>query len=126
MAGRRHGHRPESGVRWPKHVDYISPMVYPNLFWDGIALDGGVKYAGQQAGLYPYEIVYESMKVAAARIGPDKLRPWLQYYNDYITGKTYGPEEMRLQKQAAYDNGIAGWLFWDPTNAFSKGGFQPE
>lgn len=109
-----------------KHLDYVSPMVYPNLFWDGIDMNGVVKYGDRKSGLYPYEIVFESMKIAAKRIGPAKLRPWLQYYNDYITGKGYGAEEMRLQKKAAYDNGIDGWLFWDPTNQFSKGGFEPK
>jgi hypothetical protein len=109
-----------------QYVDYVSPMVYPNLFWHGLPLPEGAKYGDQQSGHYPYEIVYESMKIAAERIGPEKLRPWLQYYNDYITGKRYGAEEMRLQKQATYDNGITGWLFWDPTNAFSKGGFEPR
>jgi hypothetical protein len=109
-----------------EHVDYVSPMIYPNLFWDGIEVDGVLKYGNRKSGFYPYEIVYESLKVAARRIGAAKLRPWLQYYNDYITDKTYGPEEMRLQKQAAYDNGVDTWLFWDPTNRFAKGGFAPE
>lgn len=109
-----------------RHLDYVSPMVYPNLFWHGIVVDGRGLYTDQRAGLYPYEIVYESMKIAASRIGPGKLRPWLQYYDDYITGKPYTAEDVRLQKQAAYDNGITGWLFWDPTNRFGKGGFEPE
>jgi hypothetical protein len=109
-----------------QYVDYVSPMVYPNLFWHGIPTPEGARYGDQQSGHYPYEIVYESMKIAAERIGPEKLRPWLQYYNDYITGKRYGAEEVRLQKQATYDAGVAGWLFWDPTNAFSKGGFEPR
>jgi hypothetical protein len=109
-----------------QYVDYVSPMIYPNLFWHGIPTPEGAKYGDQQSGHYPYEIVYESMKIAVDRIGPEKLRPWLQYYNDYITGKRYGAEEVRLQKQATYDAGVAGWLFWDPTNAFSKGGFEPR
>ncbi len=109
-----------------KHVDYISPMVYPNLFWHGLPMEGGAKYGNQQAGLYPYEIVYESLKTAVRRIGAAKLRPWLEYYDDYITGKSYTPADMEAQKRATYDNGIDGWLFWDPTNRFSKGGFEPE
>lgn len=109
-----------------KHLDYVSPMIYPNLFWDGIEVDGVLKYGGQKSGLYPYEVVHESMKVAVKRIGAEKLRPWLQYYNDYVTDKSYGPAEMNAQKKATYDTGVKGWLFWDPTNRFSKGGFDPE
>lgn len=109
-----------------KHVDYVSPMVYPNLFWHGLPMEGGEKYANQKSGLYPYEIVYESMKIAAQRIGAAKLRPWLQYYDDYITGKNYTAADVEAQKRATYENGITGWLFWDPTNRFNKGGFDPE
>lgn len=109
-----------------RRVDYISPMIYPNLFWDGIEVDGAIKYGGQKSGLYPYEIVSESLKVAARRVGAAKLRPWLQYYNDYITDKTYGDAEVKLQKKAAYDNGVSTWLFWDPSNRYVKGGFEPK
>lgn len=109
-----------------KHLDYVSPMVYPNLFWDGIPMEGGAKYTNQKSGLYPYEIVYESMRIAAKRIGAEKLRPWLQYYDDYLTGKRYAAAEVEAQKRATYENGIAGWLFWDPTNKFNKGGFAAE
>ncbi|MHB1160892.1 MAG: putative glycoside hydrolase [Chloroflexota bacterium] len=109
-----------------ERVDYVSPMVYPNLFWDGIPAEGGARYANQQAGLYPYEVVYESMKMAARRIGAEKLRPWLQYYNDYLTGKGYTAADVDLQKRATYENGITGWLFWDPSNRFDKGGFAGE
>ncbi len=108
-----------------KHVDYVSPMVYPNLFWHGLPFETGALYGDQQAGLFPYEIVYESMKIAASRIGPEKLRPWLQYYDDYLTGKGYGAAEVEAQKRATYENGITGWLFWDPSNRFHKGGFAP-
>ncbi len=109
-----------------QHVDYVSPMVYPNLFWDGIELNGEVKYGNQQAGLYPYEIVSETMQVAVRRIGAEKLRPWLEYYNDYLTGKSYTAYDMELQKKATYESGVTGWLFWDPSNSFGKGGFEPK
>jgi hypothetical protein len=109
-----------------QHVDYVSPMVYPNLFWDGISVEGGAKYGNQQAGLYPYEIVSETMKVAVKRIGAAKLRPWLEYYNDYLTGKTYTAGDIQVQKQGSYENGVNGWLFWDPSNRFDKGGFESK
>ncbi len=109
-----------------QHVDYVSPMLYPTLFWDGIAMEGGAKYGNQRAGLYPYEIVNESMKVAVKRIGADKLRPWLQYYNDYLTGKSYTAGDVEAQKQATYETGVHQWLFWDPSNRFDRGGFDSK
>jgi len=109
-----------------QRVDYVSPMVYPTLFWDGILVNGEGKYGNQQAGLYPYEIVSESMKLAVKRIGAAKLRPWLQYYNDYLTGKSYTADDIMVQKQATYESGVTGWMFWDPSNRFAKGGFEPK
>ena len=111
-----------------KVVDVISPMIYPNLFWSGIPASDGKTYDDNPAA-YPYEIVHETLKIAKGRLEASnaraQLRPWLQYYNDYISGMPYGDREVRLQKKATYDAGISGWLFWDPSNWFKKGGFDP-
>ena len=109
------------------HVDVISTMVYPNLFFDGIPADSGIVYRGE-ASHHPYEIVHESIKKAQERLSNTgvTLRPWLQYYDDYILDNPYGPDEFHLQKQALYDLGLGGWMFWDPGNQYAKGGFEPE
>ena len=109
------------------HVDVISTMVYPNLFFDGIPAESGVVYRGE-AALHPYEIVHESIKNAQERLSNTgvTLRPWLQYYDDYILDYPYGPDEFYLQKQALYDLGLGGWMFWDPGNQYAKGGFEPD
>ena len=109
------------------HVDVISTMVYPNLFFDGIPAESGILYRGE-ASLHPYEIVHESIKQAQQRLGQTgvTLRPWLQYYDDYILDHPYGPDEFHSQKQALYDLGLGGWMFWDPGNQYAKGGFEPD
>lgn len=109
------------------HVDVISTMVYPNLFFDGIPADSGILYRGE-AARHPYEIVHESIKQAQQRLSNTgvTLRPWLQYYDDYILDYPYGPDEFHLQKQALYDLGLGGWMFWDPGNQYAKGGFEPD
>lgn len=109
------------------HVDVISTMVYPNLFFDGIPAEGGIVYRGE-AARHPYEIVHESIKEAQKRLSNTgvTLRPWLQYYDDYILDYPYGPDEFHLQKQALYDLGLGGWMFWDPGNQYAKGGFEPD
>ncbi len=109
------------------HVDVISPMLYPNLFWDGILIDGDLKYSGE-ASKHPYEIVYQSLKRASERLKNTgvAIRPWLQYYDDYLLNYPYGPDQFLAQKAATYDAGISGWMFWDPTNLYKKGGFEPE
>ncbi|MGQ9675357.1 MAG: putative glycoside hydrolase [Chloroflexota bacterium] len=106
-------------------VDYICPMVYPTLYWDGIPrMDGGDPYVND-APAHPYDIVHLSLKQAEGRLqgARAKLRPWLQYYNDYILDIPYGAHEIELQKQATYDMNIDSWMMWDPSNRYAKGGF---
>lgn len=109
-------------------VDYICPMVYPTLYWDGIPrTDGGDPYVND-APAHPYDIVHLSLKQAASRLqgARAKLRPWLQYYNDYILDIPYGAGEIELQKQATYNVNIDSWMMWDPSNRYAKGGFAPQ
>ena len=110
-------------------VDVISPMVYPTLYWDGIPVSDGPSFS-MDAPAHPYEIVQQSLKRASERLkeagAHAVLRPWLQYYNDYILDIPYGDHEIRVQKLATYENGIKSWMFWDPSNRYSKGGFDPK
>ncbi|HEY8477878.1 MAG TPA: putative glycoside hydrolase [Chloroflexota bacterium] len=109
------------------HVDVLSPMLYPNLFWSGLAVDGQAYFTDNPAA-YPYEIVNWSLKRVLERLAHTDImvRPWLQYYDDYISGMRYGDREVRLQKQAAYDLGLRSWMFWDEFNRYDKGGFNQE
>jgi len=46
------------------YVDYISPMVYPSTFSDGIPVSPGYR----NAVAYPYEIVFYSLEKAEKRL----------------------------------------------------------
>jgi len=102
-----------------RYVDYLSPMVYPSTYSDGIP-------GYRNAVAYPYEIVYYSLKKASERLAgtPVQLRPWLQYFDDYpwATGMPYNDREIRAQKKAAADANAHGWLLWDPANKYARGG----
>ncbi|MBI3966813.1 MAG: carboxypeptidase regulatory-like domain-containing protein [Chloroflexi bacterium] len=102
-------------------IDVLCPMVYPSTYSDGLPLS--TKYV--PAPKYPYEIVYESVKRAADRLQRTrvKIRPWLQYFNDYSALELrYGAREIDVQRKASADAGGLGWMMWDPANAYGKGG----
>jgi hypothetical protein len=102
-------------------VDYLCPMVYPS------------HYSENQFGLpghpndYPYEIVGISLDGGVERVSGDSLRirPWLQDFD--LPGMTpYGPEEVRLQIQAAEEHGTSGWMLWDMANRYRAGNLDEE
>ncbi len=103
------------------HVDYLSPMLYPSTFTPGL-LQWEV---GKRPSEYPYEVVYESLMRIKGRT--DKpLRPWLQHYADYQYHLPFGLEEYRAQKQAAYDAGANGWLFWNASGIYEEELFRTD
>lgn len=98
-------------------VDYVCPMVYPSTFAPGTL---GLPVPWE----HPYDIVYQSQLRAARRVPmPTRVRPWLQHYSLY--GVTYGPEQLRLQRQAAEDAGAAGWCFWNAGGRYDAEFFAP-
>lgn len=104
-----------------QYVDYICPMVYPSTFNWGLPTNPS--YAPAPA--YPYEIVYYSVRKAVERLGGTtvRVRPWLQYFNDYAyDGRAYTEKEIVAQKKGAVEGGGDGWMLWDPTVTYSKGG----
>ena len=109
-----------------EHVDFLSPMVYPSTYSDGLPMTRDYR----DAPAYPYEIVYYSVKKAVERLQglPVKVRPWLQYFDDYpwASGREYNAPEIVAQKQAAVEAGGLGYLLWDPTNRFSRGGLEAD
>ncbi len=109
------------------HVDYVSPMVYPSTFHDGLPTSPP-SYSNAPA--YPYEIVYLSLKKAMERLKDSntKIRPWLQYFDDYpwATGRVYTDRDIVAQTKAAADAGVAGWMLWDPFVRYDKGGIAPR
>lgn len=100
-------------------TDYICPMIYPSHF-----SAGEMGYPDPNA--HPYEIikqagVYTSQRLAGQRA---RYRPWLQGFD--WNHLAYDAHLYRLQIQAADETGAAGWMFWDPSNIYSGGGFLPK
>src|SRR5439155_13558952 len=103
-------------------VDYVSPMIYPSTF--GAGLPGSLSYPGIVAR--PYDVVLASLQQAQARVAGQgaMLRPWLQYFDDYAsaTGRAYNGPDILAQKRGAAESGAVGWLLWEPTNRYNRGG----
>ena len=104
-----------------KHVDYISPMIYPSHWPNGsLAVDG-------HPNDFPYETIEISMRKAGEKLDGDMLRvrPWLQDFS-YFDLMPYGDDEVRAQIEATEASGASGWMLWDPNNRYHPGGLDPE
>jgi hypothetical protein len=99
-------------------VDYIAPMVYPQVWADG-------EYGVERPNRQPYDIVYRSLvdfHHVAAGSGA-AIVPWLQ---DYTFGSfEYTDVEVAAQVQAAKDAGSDGYLVWNARAEYHTGGIQP-
>lgn len=98
-----------------KHVDYISPMVYPSHYSSG-------SYGLANPNAAPYETVYRGLSDAVERLKKmegfkAEIRPWLQ---DFTLGSPpYKDREVRAQINAAYDVGLTQWILWNPANCYT-------
>lgn len=112
------GQQLESIVR---HVDGLSPMLYPSGFSFGIP-------GHRQPVSAPREIVQHSLERALARTGiaPQRLRPWLQAFRDYaFDRREFGAQEIRAQIDAAEAAGSGGWMLWNAANRYDDEGLRP-
>ncbi len=95
-----------------KHVDIISPMLYPSHFNSGF---GGVKNPADD----PYRFIYNGVKRMKDLVGDEVIiRPWLQSFPLRVT-KGYDEKYVRAQIEAAKDAGGSGWLLWSPGNRYA-------
>lgn len=105
-----------------KHVDYLSPMVYPSSYHLGIP--------GYRRPLdHPYEIVHETIKRTISRTNGHnvKIRPWIQDFRDYAFDKRrFGAREIQAQIRGAMNAGSQGWMLWDPKNKFTSEALAPK
>lgn len=108
----------EVGQWWEKLspvTDVLLPMVYPSHYPRG-------SFGIARPNAEPYRI----MKIAldTARVRDEKLgitkaehvRPWIQAFS--LGQPKYGPEQIKAQKQAAYDAGYRGWVMWSPGSMY--------
>ncbi len=113
-----------------KHVDYISPMVYPSHYGNGYY---GIDYPDTR----PYETIATALMDSRKELyfaGKDgghmaTVRPWLQDFTaTWLTHHIpYGPKQVREQIHATYDAGYDEWLLWDASCRYDWDGLlTPE
>lgn len=113
-----------------KHMDYISPMIYPSHYADG-------NYGIDHPDMHPYETITAALADSRKELyfaGLDgshiaEVRPWLQDFTaSWLANHiTYGGEQVREQIQATYDAGYDEWLLWDASCKYEWDGLlTPE
>ena len=97
-----------------KHVDAVSPMLYPSHFGPGF---GNIPNPVD----YPYFLVNrgcERLRNLAASNGVD-VRPWLQAF-DYLVSD-FNPTFITEQMHGAQEGGAYGWLLWNSASQYVEG-----
>jgi hypothetical protein len=112
------------GQRWEmfaNQADVVLPMAYPSHYAPGT-------YKLGNPNAHPYATIDHTLKDAKRRsaslAGAAKIVPW---YQDFTLGPPrYGPEQVRAQIKAGYDNGINSWVLWNPRSAYSEAAFEKQ
>lgn len=105
-----------------RHVDILSPMLYPSGFSFGIP-------GYPQPVAAPEEIVHRSLQRALQRtkVGGVRFRPWLQAFRDYaFDHREFDADEIRAQIKAADAAGTDGWMLWNARNQYTEAGLTPS
>ncbi len=107
-------------VEMSNYVDYLSPMLYPSGFPDGIP-----GFAVPVA--HNYEVIAHSLRkgVKLSGLDPVRFRPWLQAFRDYaFDRRSYRAEDIHAQINASDQSGSSGWMLWNAASKFSLAGLQ--
>ncbi len=112
------------GQKWEQFVDQadvVLPMTYPSHYAPGT-------YGLGNPNAHPYAVLDHSLRDARRRSagisGAGQLVPW---YQDFTLGPPrYGAEHVRAQMQAGYDNGVRGWMLWNPGSRYTTEALHPE
>jgi hypothetical protein len=108
----------EVGQHWEKLsavTDVLLPMVYPSHYPRGA-------FGIARPNAEPYKVIRTAIDTARARdhrLGITKaehVRPWIQAFS--LGQPPYGPDQIKAQKQAIYDAGYNGWIFWSPGSRY--------
>jgi len=99
-----------------RHLDYISPMIYPSHYAEG---NYGIDYPD----MHPYETITAALAASRKELyyaGLESehiavVRPWLQDFTATWLPHhiSYTGVQVREQIQATYDAGYDEWLLWD-------------
>jgi hypothetical protein len=112
------------GQKWELFVDQadvVLPMTYPSHYAPGT-------YGLGNPNANPYAVLDHSLRDAKRRSagipGAGQLVPW---YQDFTLGPPrYGAQHVRAQMQAGYDNGVRGWMLWNPGSRYTIDALRPE
>ena len=112
------------GQKWEQFVDQadvVLPMTYPSHYAPGT-------YGLANPNARPYAVLDHSLRDAKRRSagisGAGRLVPW---YQDFTLGPPrYGSEQVRAQIQAGYDNGVRGWMLWNPGSRYTTAALRPS
>lgn len=108
-------------VKLSKHVDVISPMVYPSHYSTGW-------FKQDIPDKAPYETIKGSMLDTHKKLEPlghykPVIRPWIQDFTASWLGKghyiPYGKAEVEAQIQALKDTGVHEYLLWNAGNRYT-------
>lgn len=100
-----------------RHVDYISPMVYPDTYNAGMLGALGVPNCAVPRAC-PYQTVFQNVKHAQTRAN-SLLRIWIQAYG-WTTG------EYMQEKRAAEEAASYGWIFWNNEGLYDTALFRKK
>jgi hypothetical protein len=111
------------GQKWEQFVntvDVVLPMMYPSHYNPG-------SYGIANPNAHPHETISRGLKDAKRRSAavPDaaRLRPW---YQDFTLGPPhYTASEVRAQIEAGYENGVEGWVLWNPRSVYTTAALRP-
>jgi hypothetical protein len=104
-----------------KHVDVISPMVYPSHY-------GAGWFGSKVPDAAPYTTILGAMTDTKKKLAPLQaekpiIRPWLQDFTaSWIQGSIkYGKHEVEEQIRALRDSGVEEFLLWNAVNTYTPG-----
>ena len=112
------------GQRWENFIDQadvVLPMVYPSHFAPGT-------YKSADPNGHPYQTVDHALKDVLRRSAAvphaAKIVPW---YQDFTLGPPhYFAAQVKAQIKAGLDNGIRGWMLWNPRSDYNYDALKPD
>jgi hypothetical protein len=89
-----------------EHLDYVAPMIYPSHWGPG-------EYGVADPNRQPYDIITATLEVWKAQTEGTRasIVPWLEDTNYRAWDRA---EQVREQIRAARDQGVDGFMMWDP------------
>jgi len=133
--------------------DYLSFMVYPSHYYNGLALPAdprndlaAIDLSFSAARTHPDIVVGRSLQAAHDFLNPivasstatsspalparhARIRPWLEDFfheADRVAHRPWGAEKVRLQIDAAEHVEPHGWMLWNASNVYTEGALKKE